>query len=100
MCGEAVKRPVGADDPVRPLGTTVFAATYRKKRSCLPRGESAASTPTNVVRFRIGASVFVGVHRRADRGVRPYECVPFRIGAPKSAMLCCREGQAPPLRYD
>ena len=69
--GETVKRPVGADDSVRPLGNCKFAATRRKngRASC---GSMWASTPTNGVRVRIGASVFAGTHRRADRAVRPY----------------------------
>ena len=72
--GETEKCSVGADDPVRPLGTTNYAATYRKNDHA-PCGESAASPPTSIVRIRIGTFVFVGACRRADRGVRPYGCV-------------------------
>ena len=49
-------------------------------------GSMWASTPTNVVRICIGASVFAGAYRRADRGVRPYtnseNCrkIPPRLG--------------------
>ena len=42
-------------------------------------GSMWASTPTNGLRICIGAFVFVGVPCRADRVVRPYGCVPFRI---------------------
>ena len=51
------RTPVGADDPVRPLGNGKIAAMYRKngRASC---GSMWASTPTNAVRFRIGTSVF------------------------------------------
>ena len=35
--GENVKRPVGADASVRPLGNDKFAATFRKKRMCVVR---------------------------------------------------------------
>ena len=80
--GEIAKRPVGADDPVRPWGNDKFAATYRKNGRAVC-GESAASTPTNVVRVCIGASAFVGASCRADRGVRPYRCVRVCIGAVK-----------------
>ena len=74
MFGETAKRPVGADDPVRPLGNRGFAATFRKngRASC---GSMWASTPTNVVRIRIGASIFAGLCRRADRVVRPYKAL-------------------------
>ena len=69
--GENVKRPVGADDPVRPWGNGKFTAMYRKngRATC---GSMWASTPTNGVRIRIGACNFAGADRRADRGVRPY----------------------------
>ena len=72
--GENAQRLVGADDPVRPWGNYKFYATFRKngRAAC---GESAASIPTSVIRIRIGAFVFAGVYRRADRGVRPYGCV-------------------------
>ena len=32
-----------------------------------------ASTPTNILQIRIGAFVFAGACRRADRVVRPYK---------------------------
>ena len=95
--GETVKYPVGADASVRPLGNGEFAATWRKngRAAC---GSIWASTPTNGVRGRIGAFVFVGAYRRADRVVRPYGCIPFRIGAPISATLY-RAGGVEPLPY-
>ena len=58
-------------------------------------GESAASTPTNVVRIRIGASIFAGAYRRADRVVRPYGCVSFRIGAINFAAVYRAGGACP-----
>ena len=69
--GENVKHPVGADASVRPWGNHVFAATFRKngRASC-----------------------------RADRVVRPYGCVPFRIDAPTSATLY-RAGGVEPRPY-
>ena len=48
--------------------------------------------------FADGAPVFVGAFRRADRGVRPYGCVPLRIGAPVSATLY-GAGEVEPLPY-
>ena len=57
-----------------------------------------ASTPTNVVRVCIGASVFAGACRRADRVVRPYGCVRIRTGAFKFAMSC-RAGGVEPRPY-
>ena len=95
--GDNVKRSVGADDSVRPLGNDKFAAMFRKN-DCALCGESAASTPTNVVRIRIGASVFAGAYRRADRVVRPYGCIPFRIGAHRFA-TSCRAGGVEPHPY-
>ena len=92
--GKIVKRPVGADDPVRPWGNRGFAATYRKN-GCASCGESAASPPTNVVRIRRYAFVFAGAYRRADRGVRPYGRVPFHIGAVKFPTLCRAGGASP-----
>ena len=72
--GENVKRPVGADDPVRPWDNDNFATTFRKNGHALC-GSMWASTPTNMVRIRMGAFVFVGAYRRADRVVRPYRDV-------------------------
>ena len=97
--GEIAQCPVGADASVRPWGNGKFAATYHKNE-CASCGESAASTPTNMVRIRQGAPVFMGAFRRADRGVRPYGCARVCVGAPKFVTLYRREGQAPPLRYD
>ena len=54
-----------------------------------------ASTPTSIIRIRIGASVFVGAYRRADRVVRPYGCVRVRIGTSKFAVLYCAGGVEP-----
>ena len=97
--GEIAQCPVGADASVRPWGNGKFAATYHKNE-CASCGESAASTPTNMVRIRQGAPVFMGAFRRADRVVRPYGCARVCVGAPKFVTLYRREGQAPPLRYD
>ena len=92
--GDPVQCFVGADDPVRPLGNGNFAATYRKngRASC---GSMWASTPTNGMRVRIGAFMFAGAYRRADRGVRPYGCIPFRIGASKSTTFYRAGGACP-----
>ena len=95
--GENVKRPVGADDPVRPMGNHGFAAAFHKNGPAAG-GESAASTPTNVVRFRIGTFVFASVYRRADRGVRPYGCGRIRMGAREFAALY-RAGGVEPRPY-
>ena len=80
-----------------PDGHDRFAATYRKN-GCASCGSMWASTPTNIVCVRIGAFDFAGAYRRADRVVRPYGCVPFRIGAPVSATLY-RAGGVEPLPY-
>ena len=93
--GENAKRPVGADDPVRPWGNGKFTAMFRKN-DCALCGESAASTPTNVVRIRRGTFVFAGACCRADRVVRPYGCVRVRMGASKFA-TSCRAGGASPV---
>ena len=85
--GDHAQRPVGADDPVRPWGTTNFAAMFRKKRRFVPHGSMWASTPTNGLRICIGASVFAGAYHRADRGVHPYGCARVRIGACGFAVL-------------
>ena len=85
---------VGADDPVRPLGSGKFAAKYRKN-GCASYGSMWASTPTNVVRIRIGAFVFVGARRRADRVVRPYGCVPVRFDTVEFLALYCAGGAEP-----
>ena len=92
--GNHAQRPVGADASVRPLGNHRFAATCRKngRAAC---GESAASTPTNVVRIRIGAFVFAGAYRRADRVVRPYGRVRVCMGASKFVTLCSAGGVLP-----
>ena len=92
--GENAKRPVGADASVRPWGNRGFAATYRKN-DCASCGESAASTPTNSVRIRIGASVFAGASCRADRVVRPYGCIRICIGSSKFATLYRAGGASP-----
>ena len=70
MFGEIAKRSVGADASVRPLGNGKFAAMYYKneRAAC---GSMWASTPTNIVRIRIGASVFVGTYRRAGQSSAP-----------------------------
>ena len=83
--------------PCPPVGHDRFAATYRKN-GCVPCGESAASTPTNGVRIRIGASVFAGASCRADRVVRPYGCLPFRMGSCEFAILY-RAGGVEPRPY-
>ena len=92
--GDHAQRPVGADDPVRPWGNDKFAATYRKIGRALC-GESAVSPPTNGVRIRIGAFIFVGAFCRADRGVRPYECVRVCIGAVKFVIFYRAGGACP-----
>ena len=51
-----------------------------------------------MVRIRIGAFVFVGAFRRADRVVRPYGCIPFCIGAHGFAILY-RTGGVDPRPY-
>ena len=78
--GENVKRSVGADASVRPMGNRKFSAAYRKNGHA-SYGSMWASTPTNVARICIGAFIFAGASRRADRVVRPYGCICFRIGA-------------------
>ena len=95
--GDNVKRSVGADDSVRPLGNDKFAAMFRKN-DCALCGESAASPPTNVVRICRGTFVFAGAYRRADRVVRPYGYIPFRIGAHRFA-TSCRAGGVEPRPY-
>ena len=94
--GENAQRSVGADRVVRPWGNGKFAAAFRKN-GCAACGESAASTPTNILRIRRGAFVFDGAHRRADRVVRPYGCIPFRIGAVKCAIFYRADGVEPHL---
>ena len=94
--GKTAQHPVGADDPVRPLGNYGFAATFRQIGRA-PCGESAASTPTNGLRICIGAFVFAGTSRRADRVVRPYGCVRVCIGASGFA-TSYRAGGACPSR--
>ena len=57
------------------------------------------STPTNGLRICIGAFVFACASRRADRVVRPYGCIPFRIGAFQICDGVPRgRGRTPPLR--
>ena len=92
--GDHAQRPVGADASVRPMRSDKFASTYRKN-GCAACGESAASPPTNMIRIRIGAFVFAGASCRADRVVRPYGCVPFRIGVCGFAPLCSAGGACP-----
>ena len=92
--GGNVNRPVGADASVRPLGNRRFAAAYRKNGRA-SYGSMWASTPTNVLRVCIGAFVFAGAYRRADRVVRPYGCVPFCIGACRFSALCRAGGAIP-----
>ena len=92
--GDNVKRSVGADDPVRPIGNGKFAAMFHKNGRALC-GSMWASTPTNVVRIRIGAFVFVGARRRADRVVRPYGCVPVRFDTVEFLALYCAGGVLP-----
>ena len=95
--GDHAQCLVGADASVRPWGNCGFAATLRKngRAAC---GESAASTPTNIAHVRIGAFVFAGASSRADRGVRPYGCIPFCIGAFNFVTLC-RAGGVEPRPY-
>ena len=92
--GENTQRPVGADDPVRPWGNGKFAAMFRKN-GCALCGESAASTPTNVVRICRGTFVFAGAYCRADRVVRPYGCVRVRIGTVEFSASYCAGGVEP-----
>ena len=92
--GANAHHSVGADASVRPLGNDKFAAIYRKNGRA-PCGSMWASTPTNMVRIRIGAFVFAGASCRADRVVRPYGCVPFRIGVCGFAPLCSAGGACP-----
>ena len=89
-----------ADRGVRPYRTLCVFALTRAILQLRAAGSMWVSTPTNVLRLRVGASVFVGACCCADRVVRPYGCIPFRIGACGFAILCRREGQAHPLRYD
>ena len=96
--GDHAQRPVGADASVRPLGNCKFAATFRQIGRA-PYGSMWASTPTNVMRIRRGTFGFAGVYRRADRVVRPYGCIPFRIGAFQIYDGVPRgRGRTPPLR--
>ena len=84
-----------ADASVRPLGIFGFAATYRKNGHA-PCGSMWASPPTNGVRVRIGASVFVGLYRRADRVVRPYKTLRvFADGVCRFAIAFCAGGVEP-----
>ena len=76
--GGNVKRSVGADASVRPMGNGKFSAAYRKNGHA-SYGSMWASTPTNGLRICIGAFIFAGAPRRADRVVRPYGCIRFRI---------------------
>ena len=92
--GDPAQHPVGADASVRPLGNCKFATTYHKNGHAVC-GSMWATTPTNVVRFRIGAFVFAGAPCRADRVVRPYGCVPFCIGACRFSALCRAGGASP-----
>ena len=78
--GGNVKRSVGADASVRPMGNRKFSAAYRKNGHA-SYGSMWASTPTNGLRICIGAFIFAGAPRRADRVVRPCGCACFRIGA-------------------
>ena len=60
----------GADASVRPMGNDKFVAAFRKNGRA-PCGSIWASTPTNILRIRRGAFVFVGAYRRADRVASP-----------------------------
>ena len=98
ISGANVKCPVGADDPVRPLGNGVFAAAYRKNGHA-PCGESAASTPTNGIRIRrwcvrICGCVLPGGQRRPPLRVRtvPHWFIQFCYVIPRG------RGRTPPLR--
>ena len=93
--GETVKRPVGADASVRPWAMTNLPQRF-VKNGCALCGSMWASTPTNGVRDRIGAFIFAGAYRRADRVVRPYGCIPFRIGARKFAVFSAGRGKPRP----
>ena len=55
-----------------------------------------ASTPTNIIRIRIGASGFAGAYCRADRGVRPYKMFyGFADGSCNFAGASCAGGVEP-----
>ena len=92
--GENKKRFVGTDASVRPWGNRGFAAMFHKNGRA-SYGSMWASTPTNVLRFRIGAPVFACAFCRADRVVRPYGCVRVYIGAREFATLYCAGGVEP-----
>ena len=77
--------PHGRTEVSAPTGRFTVSPMVRAILRLHTAGESAASTPTNVVRIRIGAFVFAGTFRRADRGVRPYGCMRVRIGASRFA---------------
>ena len=81
--------------PCPPVGAIANLPQRFVKNGRASYRESAASTPTNGLCVCIGASVFACVYRRADRVVRPYGCIRFRIGADKFTTLCCREGASP-----
>ena len=85
--------------PVHKTQTVWISCTHRTGRLAevqgfpwSPRGGFGAFV------FADGASVFTGASCRADRGVRPYGCVPLRIGAPVSATLY-GAGEVEPLPY-
>ncbi len=93
-----LRLPNGRTGSSAPTGRCAFSPMVRANLRLHPAGSMWASTPTNVVRIRIGASVFAGAYRRADRVVRPYGYIPFRIGAHRFA-TSCRAGGVEPRPY-
>ena len=90
--------PVGADASVRPAARTrkiecTVANTHAVCRGRCPH-RPAWGTPD--LTKRCGKTV---IAQRADRVVRPYGCMPFRIGVCGFAIVP-RAGGTSPLRYD
>mgnify|MGYP004502341973 CR=1 FL=1 len=98
--GDNAQRPVGADDPVRPLGVHGFAATYHKNGRAYRRGR-CGHRPLQTV------CVFAEVHpclqvRAAGRteASAPTGACRFALVHSILQRYAARAGQAPPLRYD
>ena len=73
--GTFVQCFVGADDPVRPMGTIGFADGFRKTVGAYRNGPMWSSAPTNILRVCIGAYVFVTSYHTG--GVEPLPYVHF-----------------------
>ena len=100
MFGENVKRPVGADDPVRPWGNLGFVATYRKNER-VPMRVDVGIDPYKYCTISHWCVRFSRVHPAGRTGSSaPTGVFAFALVYSNLHYCTAGRGRAPPLRYD